>query len=85
MNPSKTTTATKNKDSKKMIPVTQDNPDACSRSESVKGHDKLHVHGENCGHETVPHGDHMDYLVEGQLHHFHNDHCDNHGKVTTKN
>jgi hypothetical protein len=29
----------------------------------------------------VPHGDHTDYLVEGQLHHQHGEHCDNHGMV----
>jgi hypothetical protein len=29
----------------------------------------------------VPHGDHVDYLVDGHLHHPHGDHCDNHGKV----
>jgi hypothetical protein len=30
----------------------------------------------------VPHGDHMDYLVNGRLHHRHGDHCDDHGPVT---
>jgi hypothetical protein len=29
----------------------------------------------------VPHGDHIDYLVDGHLHHQHNGHCDNHGSV----
>jgi hypothetical protein len=29
----------------------------------------------------VPHGDHVEYLVDGHLHHPHNGHCDNHGKV----
>jgi hypothetical protein len=29
----------------------------------------------------VPHGDHVDYLVHGHLHHVHGDHCDDHGKV----
>lgn len=40
-----------------------------------------HVHGEDCGHEPVPHGDHTDYLVDGHLHHPHGDHCDDHGPV----
>jgi hypothetical protein len=31
----------------------------------------------------VPHGDHIDYLVDGHLHHQHGDHCDDHGPVTT--
>ena len=31
------------------------------------------------GHERVPHGDHFDYLCNGELHHCHGDHCDSHG------
>ena len=30
-----------------------------------------HVHGLDCGHEAVPHGDHVDYLVGSYLHHQH--------------
>jgi UDP-2,3-diacylglucosamine pyrophosphatase LpxH len=30
----------------------------------------------------VPHGDHVDYLVDGHLHHPHGNHCDNHGPIT---
>jgi hypothetical protein len=37
-----------------------------------------HVHGPNCGHKAVPHGDHIDYLVDSRLHHLHGDHCDDH-------
>jgi hypothetical protein len=40
-----------------------------------------HKHGPGCGHEAVPHGDHVDYLVDGRLHHPHGDHCDDHGPV----
>jgi ethanolamine utilization protein EutQ (cupin superfamily) len=29
----------------------------------------------------VPHGDHVDYMVEGRLHHAHDGHCDDHGAV----
>jgi hypothetical protein len=29
----------------------------------------------------VPHGDHVDYLVDGHLHHPHGGHCDHHGAV----
>jgi hypothetical protein len=29
----------------------------------------------------VPHGDHVDYLVAGHLHHPHQGHCDHHGPV----
>jgi hypothetical protein len=40
-----------------------------------------HQHGPNCGHEAIPHGDHVDYLVNGRLHHPHGHHCDDHGPV----
>jgi hypothetical protein len=29
----------------------------------------------------LPHGDHVDYLVGGRLHHPHEGHCDDHGPV----
>ncbi|HHS0832622.1 TPA: hypothetical protein ACTDMQ_004466 [Salmonella enterica subsp. enterica serovar Muenchen] len=45
------------------------------------GHDTKHKHGPDCGHEPVPHGNHIDYLVDGRLHHPHGDHCDDHGLV----
>lgn len=44
--------------------------------------DPAHVHGAACGHEAVPHGDHVDYLVEGRLHRPHEGHCDDHGPLT---
>jgi hypothetical protein len=40
-----------------------------------------HIHGLNCGHEEVPHGNHVDYLVDGRLHHPHDAHCDDHGPL----
>ncbi len=40
-----------------------------------------HEHGPNCGHEQVPHGDHIDYLVDGNLRHPHGDHCDDLGPI----
>jgi len=33
------------------------------------------VHGTGCGHEAVPHGDHVDCLVDGHLQHPHGEHC----------
>jgi hypothetical protein len=30
---------------------------------------------------VAPHGDHVDYLVAGRLHHPHGDHCDDHGPL----
>ena len=63
------------------IEVSKANPDACTHG--ANGHDAKHVHGSNCGHQAVPHGDHVDYLVEGRLHHVHGDHCDDHGPLKT--
>lgn len=40
--------------------------------------DHMHTHGPGCGHETVPHGDHVDYLHDGHLHHMHDGHVDEH-------
>lgn len=28
-----------------------------------------HVHGINCGHTAIRHGNHVDYLLDGHLHH----------------
>ncbi|MDF1657466.1 MAG: hypothetical protein P1U58_07630 [Verrucomicrobiales bacterium] len=60
------------------IPVTDENPDGCCGSSA---HEDGHVHGPDCGHESVPHGDHVDYIVDGRLHHPHGEHCDDHGPV----
>jgi hypothetical protein len=64
------------------IGVTGTNPDACTPAHVCSGHDATHRHGPDCGHEAVPHGDHIDYLVDGHLHHPHGDHCDDHGGVS---
>jgi hypothetical protein len=58
------------------IEVGAKNPARCTPSHECAAH---HVHGPHCGHESVPHGDHMDYLVDGHLHHPHSGHCDDHG------
>jgi hypothetical protein len=63
------------------LPVGGTNPAACTPDHDCGGHAKAHTHGPGCGHEAVPHGDHVDYLVEGHLHHPHGTHCDDHGKV----
>ena len=59
------------------IEFSEQNPDGCNPTECASGH----VHGPGCGHEAVPHGDHIDYLVDGRLHYPHSDHCDDHGTV----
>jgi hypothetical protein len=57
------------------IEVSATNPAKCAPVTCACNHD-------DCGHEKVPHGDHVDYLVNGRLHHRHGDHCDDHGPVT---
>jgi hypothetical protein len=59
------------------------NPATCTPSHDCAGHAHGHVHGADCGHPAVPHGDHTDYLVSGHLHHPHGGHCDDHGAVLT--
>jgi hypothetical protein len=63
------------------LDVSAANPAACTPDHSCGGHAADHVHGADCGHEAVPHGNHVDYLVEGHLHHPHDGHCDDHGPV----
>jgi hypothetical protein len=58
------------------VAVSPVNPDHCTPGILCE-----HRHGPGCGHEAVPHGDHIDYLVGGRLHHPHGDHCDDHGPV----
>jgi len=65
------------------IEVTTANPDKCTPINSCAANEKPHAHGANCGHEAVPHGNHVDYLVDGHLHHPHGTHCDDHGKLET--
>ncbi len=64
-----------------MIEVSKKNPATCTGGHVCSGHSPSHVHGPDCGHEAVPHGDHIDYLVDGHLHHPHDGHCDNHGPL----
>jgi hypothetical protein len=61
------------------LPVDEEHP--AQHTQGVAGHDAGHEHGPSCGHEAVPHGDHVDYLVGERLHHPHGDHCDDHGAV----
>ncbi len=57
------------------------NPAGCTPTHTCTGHDVRHTHGGTCGHDAVPHGDHVDYVVTGHLHHSHDKHCDDHGAV----
>ena len=64
------------------IPVNQANPGGCTPEHRCAGHETGHVHGPSCGHAMVPHGDHVDYLVDGHLHRPHGAHCDTHGALS---
>jgi hypothetical protein len=65
------------------LEVTGSNGAECGGGHDCGAHDGSHHHGDGCGHPAVPHGDHLDYLVAGHLHHPHGSHCDNHGPVVT--
>ena len=41
-------------------------------------HNHPHRHGVGCGHTTIRHGDHIDYLHDGHLYHVYADHLDEH-------
>ena len=64
-----------------VVDVSAENPDRCSPAFRCADHANGHTHGPSCGHEAVPHGDHIDYLHDGHLHHPHGDHCDDHGPL----
>lgn len=64
------------------LEVTAANPAGCAGGHACTAHAADHVHGPGCGHEAVPHGDHVCYIVDGHLHYQHDGHCDNHGPVT---
>jgi hypothetical protein len=53
----------------------------CTKGHSCSSHEARHQHGPGCGHKAVMHDDHLDYLVDGHLHHAHGMHCDDHGKA----
>jgi hypothetical protein len=63
-----------------VIAVSATNPEGCAETTTACA-ESGHVHGPGCGHEAVPHGDHIDYLVDGRLHHVHDGHCDDHGPL----
>ncbi len=57
------------------------NPAGCTPPDAATGHAASHTHDGTCGHSAVPHGDHVDCVVNGHLHHPHDKHCDDHGAV----
>src|SRR5262249_14496427 len=63
------------------VAVGPNNPESCTPKHACRGNANDHSHGPGCGHDAVPHGQHVDYLVEGHLHHPCAGHCDDHGRV----
>ena len=55
-----------------VIPVSAAHPADCQPL-ACTAHDTAAI--------AVPHGDHVDHLVNGRLHHHHEGHCDDHGAV----
>jgi zinc transport system permease protein len=53
-------------------------PDTAVDTHSAVPEDHAHVHGPDCGHRAVPHGDHVDYIHEGHRHATHGEHYDEH-------
>jgi hypothetical protein len=64
-----------------VLAVSTSHPADCTSGHPCAGHAADHKHGPGCGHTALPHGDHVDYVVEGHLHHPHGPHCDDHGRV----
>jgi hypothetical protein len=63
------------------VAISDLNPADCTPDHDCAEHETGHQHGPGWGHEAVPHGNHIDYLVNGHLHHPHGDHCDHHGPL----
>lgn len=63
------------------LAISSDNPAACTPTHACNGHEAGHRHSADCGHQAIPHGDHVDYVVGGHLHFAHGSHCDDHGAV----
>ena len=47
-------------------------------SQHEEADEHAHVHGPDCGHVAVRHGDHVDYVHDGHRHAAHGDHYDEH-------
>ncbi len=56
-----------------------------SQHSCQKHQDHSHVHGPQCGHTAIKHGDHVDYLHDGHLHYPHGDHVDEHQLEVSEN
>lgn len=55
-----------------------DSPEHDAHSHEMTPEDHAHVHGNDCGHPAVRHGDHVDYVHDGHRHAPHGEHYDEH-------
>ena len=40
-----------------------------------------HIHGVDCNHPVILHNDHVDFVMDDEIHHFNGDYCTSHGKI----
>ena len=64
--------------SRRPSPTTAPTPSTSTESHEVVPEDHAHVHGPDCGHPAIPHGDHVDYVHDGHRHAEHGEHYDEH-------
>jgi zinc transport system permease protein len=55
-----------------------DSPEQAGHAHEMTPEDHAHVHGQDCGHQAVKHGDHVDYVHDGHRHAPHGEHYDEH-------
>ncbi|GAA2094536.1 hypothetical protein GCM10009780_40530 [Actinomadura alba] len=58
--------------------IHDDHVDECEAEGHTEHRSHTHLHGDGCGHVSVPHGDHMDYIHDGCRHAEHQGHWDEH-------
>jgi hypothetical protein len=67
------------------VSVDARNPEKNTAENRCSAHEADHMHGTGCGHEAVPHGSHMDYVVDGRLHNQEaGGNCHDHGAVEVR-
>ncbi len=59
--------------------MTTDTGDTVAQEHRAHSEHGEHRHGPECGHQALPHDDHVDYLHAGHRHFEHDGHWDEHG------
>jgi zinc transport system permease protein len=60
------------------VPFNPEVTDGFGGGHTVVPENHQHEHGDDCGHQAVPHGDHVDYVHDGHRHAPHGSHYDEH-------